>query len=201
MSTDAFAPAVFPRFRDADADADRRQARVRGYADGHAEGFRAGMAEAAAATEAAESQRRDADARARGDLADARAAVNAAAEALAARMQELTGVAEQQISARAVELAEVILAEVLKDRDLAAASALRRALTERHGEVPVEVRLSPADVRTLELLGALPERTSVVADDTLAPGDGVAVMADGIVDARVATALERARRVLAEETP
>lgn len=201
MSTDAFAPAVFPRFHGADADADRRQARVRGYADGHAAGFRAGLAEAAASAAAAESQRRDADARARGQLADARSALDAAAEALIARMQMLTGVADQQISARAIELAEVILAEVLKDRDLAAASALRRALSEHAGEVPAEIRLSPTDVRTLEMLGALPERITVVADDALSSGDAVAAMADGVVDARVATALERARRMLAEDAP
>lgn len=199
MSTDLFTPAVFPRFHGSQADVERARARTRGYADGHAEGFRAGAAEAAGAAAAAESRRNEVDARDRAELASALSALTAATDALTARTRELGAAAEQQVSARAIELAEAILDESLADREFAAVSALRRAMA-MPSDAQGEVRLSPADLHTLTLLNAMPENITVLADESLAPGDAVAILGDSLVDARIGAALERARNVLAEVT-
>ncbi|MFJ4044462.1 FliH/SctL family protein [Microbacterium sp. NPDC089987] len=201
MSTEAFAPAVFPRLRDSDADAERRRARQRGYADGHAEGFRVAAADAAAAAAVARAERERADADAARALASALAALESAADALAARTAALAQAEEQRISALAVELAETIVGEALADRDFAALSALRRALSASDGERPIEVRLSAADQRLVHERGAVPPSVSLVVDDTLTAGDALVVLDDGIVDARIDAALERARRALDEVSP
>ncbi|MDT0156370.1 FliH/SctL family protein [Microbacterium sp. ARD32] len=203
MSTDAFAPAVYPRLRGADAVAadERRLARQRGYADGHAEGFRVAMAEAAEAAARADAERVDADATARREVASAVSALDAAVAALHARAEELTRLDEQRISARAIELAETILAEALADRDLSASTALRRALAAGGADPVAEVRMSADDVRTLQRSDAAPAHVRVVADESLVAGDAIAVLQHGYVDARIGQALDRARRVLDEVAP
>ncbi|MGX1793285.1 FliH/SctL family protein [Microbacterium sp. NPDC055312] len=198
MSTDAFAPAVFPRLRDADADAERRRARQRGYADGHAEGFRVASAAAASAAAAARAEREQADAEAARALASALAALDAAADALSARADALAQADERRMSALAVELAETIVGEALADREFAALSALRRALSAGDGDRPVEVRLSTADEQLLRQHTAVPPGLPLAVDDTLTAGDAVVVLDDGMVDARIGAALQRARRALDE---
>lgn len=201
MSTDAFAPAAFPRLLGRDSEAERRQARLRGYSEGHAEGFRTGKAEADAAAALAAEQRAVEDAEARAQLASALSSLHATAAALTARTGTLVDATEHQVSARAIELAEAILAEVLSDREFAATSALRRALAAHSSQPPAEVRLSPADLRTLEEKDAVPTGILIVADDTLSPGDATAEVAEGIVDARIGAAVQRARRALDEVSP
>lgn len=198
MSTDAFAPAVYPRLRGADAEGERRLGRQRGYADGHAEGFRAAMAEAAATAAHVERERVDAQTVARLEVASAVSALDAAAEALRARAEELTRLDEQRISARAIELAETILGEALADRELSATTALRRALAAGGADPVAEVRMSTDDVRTLQRNDAVPAHVRVVADESLSAGESLAMLRQGFVDARIGQALDRARRVLDE---
>lgn len=198
MSTDAFAPAIFPRLYGVDTEAEHHQARLRGYAEGHAEAFRIVTAEAKAAAAQDEARRADARVSAQRALADAMSALGRAADALEDRARDLADIAERQISSRAVELAELILAEALADRELAATTALRRGLAAQQGAGDGKVHLSPTDLHTLTLHGTLPENITVVTDEALVSGDAVAVVADGFVDARIGAALERARRALAE---
>jgi len=201
MSTDIFAPAVFPRLRDADSDGERRRARQLGYAEGHAEGFRVAAAEAAGAAAKARAEREQAEAHAARALASALTALESAAAALSARVAELARADEQKISARAVDLAQTIVGEALLDGEFAALSALRRALTASDGERPIEVRFSTADERVLRGHAAVPSGVSVAVDDALASGDAIVVLQDGIVDARIGAALERARRALEAVSP
>ncbi|MEV7631610.1 FliH/SctL family protein [Microbacterium sp. NPDC089318] len=196
MSTEAFARAVFPRLRDLDDDAERRRAQQRGYADGHAEGFRVAAAEAAGAAASAHAERAAADAAAQRALASALGALDSAAAALTARVAELAQTDEQTISTRAVELAETILGEVLADREFAATVALRRGLAASDGAQPIEVRLSAADARIVSEHPAAPAGLSIAGDDALSAGDAVVVLPDGMVDARIDAALQRARRAL-----
>ena len=197
MSTDAFTPAVFPRFHGADAEADRERARRRGYADGHAEGFRAGAEKAALAAAADAAHREQSDAGARTALASALSALSAATDAMTARARELSAAGERQLCGHAIELAEAILAEALADREFAAVTALRRALAAAE-EPAAEVRLNPDDLRTLTERDAVPPHLTVVSDDALASGDAVVRVGDGLVDARIGAALDRARQALAE---
>jgi flagellar assembly protein FliH len=199
MSADVFSPAVFPRFRDADAEAAHQRERERGFAEGHAEGFRAGVAQAAAEAARAEAARAASEAALRRDVAEAMAALGAAADALTARARELTAASERDLSARAVELAELILAAELSQPGAAAAAAVRRALDAHDPQDVRAVRLSPADVLALDAQGGLPDDIAVTADGALLPGDAIVVVDEGFVDARIGAALERARRAVAED--
>ncbi|WP_404473029.1 FliH/SctL family protein [Microbacterium aerolatum] len=203
MSTDAFSPAVYPRLHGVGLTAEREnagfeKAKVRGYAEGHAEGFRAGNALAAAAQERAEADRSVREAREAQAVADAVAAMHAAARSLADRERHLAAVAQSQVLARAVELAELIIAGELTDADTAALSAVRRAMAAVDPADVRELRLHPDDIRTLERLDAVPSAFALSADETLERGDAVAMLERGFVDARIGSALERARLAVTE---
>lgn len=202
MSTDAFAPAAFPRLGGTDHRAEQERARRRGYAEGHAAGFRAGIAEADAARRAAEADQAERERVRAEDVAAAIAALHAAARSLTAREAELESAATTQVLSHAIDLAELILAAELSDAATAAAAAARRALSATAAETARRLRMHPDDVRILSAEhGDGVADLALVADDTLARGDAVAELAHGVIDARVATALDRARRALAEGTP
>lgn len=203
MSTDAFSPAVYPRLHGVGLMAEREKAefekaKVRGYAEGHAEGFRAGNAVAAAAQERAEADRSAREADEAREVADAVAAMHAAARSLADRERHLAAVTQSQVLARAVELAELIVAGELIDADASALSAVRRAMAAVDPADVRELRLHADDIRTLERLDAVSSAFALSADETLERGDAVAMLEYGFVDARVGSALERARRAVTE---
>lgn len=198
MSADVFSPASFPRLRDADAEALRERERERGYADGHAEGFRAGLARVEAEAARADAARAAADAALRRDVGSAVTALQTAAARLTARARELTAASERDVSARAVDLAELIVSAELSEPGVAAVAAVRRALSAHDADDVRAIRLSPDDVLALDAQGGLPEDIQVTADAALMPGDAIVVVDDGFVDARIGAALDRARRAVAD---
>ncbi len=201
MSTDAFAPAVFPRLLPhAQEEEYEERARVRGYADGHAEGYRAGLAQAQAEAERARIERARAEAEHARAVAEADAALHAAARGLTDRMHGLQVATDARVQEAAIELAEHILAAELRDAEHSARMALHRALAAVEIDAMHEIRLHPQDLRTLADAGAEVPDVVLVADPALQPGDAVATVPDGMVDARIAQALERARRALEEAT-
>lgn len=199
MSSETFTPAVFPALQPPAPRADEERARLRGYAEGHAEGYRAGRAQAAeeAARAAAETARVE-ELRTQA-VAHALGALGDAARRLAARVDELSQAAEVRIHAAAVELASLILAEELADRDSSARAALRRAFAAADPARPSAIRLHPDDLETLRAAGADTEGVPLRPDPGLTPGDAVVEVADGLVDARIGAALQRARDAVEEE--
>lgn len=198
MSTDAFAPAVFPRLHASAMEAEHARARLRGYAEGHAEGYRVAAAAAAAEQERAAAERaaRDADhARA---IQLAVSALHAAALSLSERASELAGAAQERVFGCAVELAEVILATELADGEASATTALRRALTAADPADVRDLRLNPDDLDTLRRADGIPEGFALVPDADLLRGDAVIGLEDGLIDARIGAALDRARRAVGE---
>lgn len=123
--------------------------------------------------------------------------------------------AEASVASAAVDLAEAIVGNVVRasrpahDATVAdgpdgqgsreariasgAEATVRRALASVDRTVPVAVRLSPADAARVAGLD-LP--VPVVADGALRDGDAVVDLPDGMLDARIATALDRARTAL-----
>lgn len=203
MSTDVFSPAAFPRLAGPDDRAAQDRARRRGYAEGHAEGYRVAIEEAAAAQRIAEQERVARETAAAREHASALAALHAAAQSLAERERELTVAGSEQVLRHAVDLAELILAAELSDAGSAAATAVRRVLTSPDAAGIRSVRVHPDDLRVLEEQPAAREAATptLVPDATLARGDAVAVLEHGLIDARIGAALERARRVLDGEAP
>lgn len=193
LSTDAFSPAAFPRLGGADAGAERARERLRGYADGHAEGFRAAAAEAGAVHRHAEDERQARDAASAREVATALAALEAASRSLAERERALATVAHTDILRYAVELAETLLVGELSDDDRSATAAVRRALAVVDAGEIRAVRLHPDDLLVLERLAEDTPAFVLVPDETLTRGDAVAVLAHGHLDARIGSALKRAR--------
>ncbi|UTT53961.1 FliH/SctL family protein [Microbacterium maritypicum] len=198
MSTDAFSPVLFPRLDGREGGEEHARARMRGYADGHAEGFRVGRAEAEVAQRTAEEARTAREAAAARELENAVAALHAAVRSLGDRERELTAAAHDQVVRCAIELAELIVVGELSDAGASAAVAARRALSGADPAEVREVRLHPDDLRTLRESAGDLAGIALVADDALDRGDAVAVLAHGRIDARVAGALERARHAVAE---
>lgn len=193
----AFAPVSYPVLRDRDADAVAERARVRGHAEGYAAGRRAAEHDLALerARAADDATRREEEARRA--FATALAALDAArahVEALAVPALESV---DASLTAAAIDLAEVVLARELSDRPDSVRDRLRRAVADLDPAEVVSVRLAPADLELLRSSGASAAHP-LVADPTLTPGDVVVELADGMLDARIATALQRARVALAE---
>lgn len=198
MSPEVFAPAVFPRLRDAEREGERERARRLGYAEGHAEGFRVATAHAAVAEVEAAAERAEREVADRRIVAEAVAALLAAADALTSRARTLTAASDARVYAHAVELAGIVLDGELADGERSATTAVHRALTAADGDVVHGVRLHPDDLAALQRLDACPDGIVLIADDGLRRGDATAVLEDGFIDARVATALDRARRAIEE---
>ncbi|WP_337004398.1 MULTISPECIES: FliH/SctL family protein [unclassified Microbacterium] len=198
MSTDAFSPVLFPRLDGREDGAEHARARMRGYAEGHAEGYRAGTAEAEAARRLAESEQAVRDAVVARERASAVAALHAAARSLNDREHQLTAAGHDTVLRHAIELAELIIAGELTDAGAAAAIAARRAFADVEPADIRELRLHPEDLRTLQEFGEEPTAFALVPDDTLDRGDAVATLDHGHIDARIRSALDRARTALDE---
>jgi flagellar assembly protein FliH len=190
-----YVPAAVPG-TGARFDRDREEARARGYAEGWAAGQRDAAARAELLRGELEAGASAQAERWRERQVLALAAVESAARALHTReAPALDDVAATVLDA-ALELAEALLGRELATVHDVGLTALRRALDSVGAVRPLEVRLSPADVASLDGV-ALPDGVRLVADPALASGDAVAVHAGGSLDARIAAGLTRAREVLA----
>ncbi|WP_448070892.1 FliH/SctL family protein [Georgenia yuyongxinii] len=201
----AFAPARFAAATPESAAAST--AGASGYAAGYAAGFNAGSKAAAVAAADAE-RRREAEeaARAARRAADAESALTVLAQTAAAaraRTAPVVGQALETLARAAVELAEALLGAELADDDTSARTALTRALTEAGEDDVVRVRLNPDDHAHLRAMleaqpGTLdiPAGIELVPDPALGRGDAVSELTEGFLDARLGTAVARARAAL-----
>lgn len=180
-------------------DEARTAAQAQGFSTGWAEGRRAAQLEAdVAEARRAEAHRqaearRDAEHRAAlARLADTAAALHDAFTATCSRVEDST-----------LEIA-VRLTEELLGRELAVAEnpgldAVRRALDLSAGDALVCVRVHPdtaADPQVRERVASAGDAAVVVPDPTLGRGDAFVETRQGVVDARLAAALDRVREVL-----
>lgn len=197
MSSDAaFAPVAIPVIAEtAESAAQAGLARSRGYAAGYADGLRAAAQEQRAWRDAAEAQRAvEADAAARQLAVLASALRNAAVELREATVPVLAE-AENTLISAAFELAQAVVGDAIADRTAAARAAVSRVLAgDGSGAVSV-VRLNPDDLAAIGA-GAGGDAVRLVADASLEPGDAVGELPDGWLDARINSALDRAREAL-----
>ncbi|MGY4643768.1 FliH/SctL family protein [Cellulomonas sp. URHB0016] len=193
----AFQPAPIGGTRAVD-----RAASEAARAEGFAAGFAAGAREAA---RVAEQHAREALAARLARESDAAAETTRALDVLASsaaaarsRTEPVVADLQDRLQRAALELAEALLGAELADHDRSARAALARALRHADGIEDVTVRLHPSDLAALRAGAADVPRDGVVlvADPTLVPGDAVAEHADGYLDARLTTAVARARKAL-----
>lgn len=196
----AFSRMAFPQLQKQDAAAEKE-----GYVHGHSAGYTAGLRAAVAEyREKAEQLEVEFAARSERQHAEAErvlAVLNSAARALHARNAPVLSAVENVLAAAALELAEAVLGQELSDGEKSARSALARALA---GAVPVEivtVRMNPADLGVLGGMDMGKAEVRLSADPALAAGDAIAVLPDGFLDARIGTALARAKQALTGENP
>ena len=169
-------------------------ARAQGYSRGWAEGRRAAEDQAAQERMAVAAEHERAEERRE---AEHRAAVAGLVTA-ATRLDEAVASTCHQVEAQALELA-ARLVEAITGHEVAVAQdpgldAVRRGLALAQGEPLVRVRVRPED-RGPEL-ATLAGAGAVVADPTLARGDALLETAEGVVDARVSTAVARVQELL-----
>ncbi|GAB3846549.1 FliH/SctL family protein [Nesterenkonia populi] len=179
-----------------DIEAERARARTQGYSAGYAAGVQM-AAEQTRAQQAEHVRRLQAQReRAQEEHDAALAALTNAADALASRTVEAVQAVDRSLTAAALELAEAILGAELKDGRSSAEAALRRVLENTEPEDVRAVRMHPAQAR---LIAEQAQQAGVraAADPALAPGDAVADLAEGFLDARISTALQRCREALA----
>lgn len=179
-----------------DTSSDRLNSQAHGYATGYAQGIRA--AEAVARTQ------REVLARAAAVVQSARdeehAAAIAALHAAAAALHACTVPVLEQASTVMVEsallLAEKIVGAELSNHRFGAKAALDRAMDGVDAPTVRQVRMNPED---LELLGleTLPGTDiALIPDPSLIRGYALTAFDEGFLDARIATALERAQIAL-----
>jgi len=167
-----------------EADAIREQARAEGYAEGRASGHEEGRAEVAACAEA----------------------LQQALAGVAALREEAAEAVERDAIELAIALAGKILAGSLQARPELVVEIVQGALRRVAGQRTISVLLNPADIdRVSSALGELRAQTGsgdvcdLQPDQRVEVGGALVRTAEGEVDVRVATQLERAREaVLAE---
>lgn len=183
---------------------------VRGHAAGYTAGLRAAQAETDALRARLQAEHAALTASLRADTVRRIAVLDAATNAMLSTVAPVLSDAEASVASAATDLAEAIVGYEIRasrqtvgpddDREAritsGAETTVRRALASIDRSVPVAVRLSPADAaRVADVDLPVP----VVADPALRDGDAVVDLPDGILDARIATALDRARTALGVE--
>lgn len=215
-SAAGFAAHVFPALdarpdaRTGSRDDDRARLeerwRARGHAAGYTEGLRAGAAVAAEQRARQDAEHAERLRAAEDHLDRALAVLASAADALDRRTVPVLRDVEDTLLGAAVDLAEAIIGHVLADEAAAVRFALQRsadgAAAGGSAAGPHTVRLHPHDLALLDRpdgrAPALPSGVTLVADAGLARGDAVTEFPDGYLDARIGSALQRARAALGE---
>lgn len=109
--------------------------------------------------------------------------------------------ARRTLYSAALDLAAAILQREVEPGSSSARTLLDRALALPIESTPTVLRLHPDDLLHVNLLiesgqAAVPVGLRLVGDSRLSPGDAITEHEDGALDARIGTALARAREVL-----
>jgi flagellar assembly protein FliH len=209
MSTDtAFLAVNFPRLRDSGSPGLEERAAARGHAAGYNDGLRLARAEVDAHIAKLDAEHAALMRETRIKAERTASLITTAAVALQERTVPVLADAHAALAAAAVELAEAIIGHQLADHERSALAAIDRALSTVDKRLVQEVRLHPGDLALLEdsaVLGsslddAAPGVT-FIADASLQRGDAITEFADGYLDARISTALGRAKAALLRENP
>lgn len=212
MSSEAeFSPVVFATIAGAGATSSAQtehferaaeQAQVRGHAAGYAKGLRAATAIAEERLHVLETGHKQRAAQREARLDQAHDALVVAIAAVQRTALPVIAESDNALLSAAVELAEAVIGRELADTQDGAAAALRRVLAELSGETEhagITVRMHPADADLLSSDSRLSPKITIVADVSLQAGDAVAEFADGVIDARIGAALQRAKQALIGE--
>ncbi len=180
----------------------RAEAAAAGYASGWAQGMREAQASTAADVRESQALAQRLNAERVERMRTAFIALDQAAAGLALSSSAADDELEDTILSLGIDLAEALLQRELRLSGSVAREALARVLRFTPDDASVTVQLSVADYETLTAEGApvTPGRRMITfeADESLAPGDAIAVCGVTRVDGRLAEGVARARAVLAQ---
>ncbi|GAA1338008.1 FliH/SctL family protein [Arthrobacter roseus] len=194
-----FARAAFPELRDGGRREHEARERVRGHAAGHAAGFREASRAAQVQQESQEAEFRAMLAGAEQRTQQALDALGIAVTALNQRVAPVLGDVQDAFIESAFELVEAIVGYELQDPRSAARAAVDRVLAIAEPTELHRIRMHPGTLAALNEQTRQESGVVFAADPQLTPGDAVADLADGYVDARISTSLARARTALLGE--
>ncbi|MHC5798038.1 FliH/SctL family protein [Lacisediminihabitans sp. FW035] len=189
-------PSLPPTAQQEKADADSRAA---GHAAGYAAGLRAAGAELAGQKAALDAEHRAALLHDGARTDRAIAVLSASARALDNRLLPVVTDAQDAIAASALDLAETIIGAELSDGERSAKAALGRALAVVDPATITTIRLNPLDLGVLNETVRAAAGVSFTADASIARGDAIADLPLGYLDARISTAVARARAAILGE--
>ena len=221
-----FSALVFPTLADAgqrrgqgeDRTRIERQWQARGHAAGYTEGLRAAAAAVDARVATLEAEHAQLMRAAAQQHDRSLAGLAAAVRALETRTVPVLHDVEDTLLDAAIDLAEAIIGHALADEAAAVRSALGRTAVGAaavpsavsptavghtavgHTAVSHTVRLNPHDLAALDVAAVAATGVTLVADANLSRGDAVSEFPDGYLDARIGSALQRARAALAGGT-
>lgn len=201
MSFDAdFAALTFPSLKHPNQDAIDAQSRIQGHAAGYASGLRAAAKEAEARVVELNAETAIMLNERNAQLDAALAALESAARGLHSRAIPTIEHVQDALVSSAIELAEAILGYELNDSPTSARAALARVIGHADPRTLLTVRMNPNDIAELDAAGRAATTVEIIADDTIARGDALGDFTDGYLDARIQTALARAKAALLGET-
>lgn len=201
MSSDTFLTMTIPRLGTSNSARLEEQARARGHAAGYTDGLRAAQVEVDRRMAQLEEQHAAALHAANDRTAAAVAILQAAAQSLNDRTLPVLAESHGALAAAAIELAEAILGYELGNEERAAHAAVTRALDVTHLDDVRTVRLHPADLALLDDHVRRSAGVTFTADSSLSRGDAITEFPSGYLDARLSTALDRAKVALLAENP
>lgn len=178
------------------ADAVYAGAKTHGYAAGYAAGMRAAAEAARRQREQIQASAEAAEQDAAAELRAATAALRAAAQAFHREVAPVVTSAESTLVEAGLELAEEIVGTELIHGEHSAQAALTRVLSQLEPADVSRIRMHPQTATQLSEGAAAQAGIRVIPDVRLQPGDAVADLPEGFLDARIGTALQRCREAL-----
>ncbi len=168
-----------------------------GYAAGYAAGLRA--AGDRARLQADEDRERSAAEReeARARIASALRALDLAAQELREHAERAIAASDARLAAAAVEVAALIIGDPAQAPEQMASAAVARVLGHEASDELIAVHLNPADLACIGEIVDEPGAPLFVADPNLDRGEALGRLDDGVIDARLSSAIERCRAVAA----
>ncbi|HEY8294871.1 MAG TPA: FliH/SctL family protein [Micrococcaceae bacterium] len=195
-----FTPVSFVPLQDSGREKAAAQGYTRGHSAGYTAGLRAAQAEAVARRGRLEAEHARALTNVQSRLDAALSSLRAATEAINSLALPVIADAQDVLLAASLELAEAVIGHALSDGDFAARSALARVLAQPAVPAVYAVRMHPDDLDALDDATLDAAGVRFIPDPGLGRGDAVAEFEHGRLDARIGTALARAKDALLSET-
>ncbi|MET4782771.1 FliH/SctL family protein [Glaciihabitans sp. UYNi722] len=200
MSLDTrFSTISFPSLRSDHQETLDVQARASGHAAGYAAGLRAASQELAERVARLDEEHEATLRHAQARLDRAIELLTVAARSLTEGTVPVVADAQDTLAESALDLAEALLGTELSIGDTSATAAMNRALSSVDTALVHLVRMNPLDLAVFDEETLAKTGVTFTADPNLARGDAITEFPVGYLDARISTAVARAKAAILGE--